>query len=1630
MKKSVVITLVAVLVVLAVAAAITGWLVHLYHNTGTILLDRAELAMRADKWPGAMELAEKYIADNPKDWKGYYTKAKAQCGSKQFDEARKTLEQARSQSPKESAVYVLMAKTYSQGARATLDAYALEPYKALTPKRLTDMQKSLEKYDQAQEVLTAIHSADLDVLQELGTMQIEHATSEQWYARQMEDDALRAKAQRDEKTSLKRMEQSQKARDNSKKLLEQATDNMLKVVTQDPKRSEAASTLVELCLERQDDKSLALARQAIMKLDDPTPVAAMRLVMHELQSNTEDEGPINREKLTKACQVLEDILKKHPDMEKLTDKEKSDYNQVKLAKAELTLRLGDLPGTRKLCEEVLKAEPRNPRARMALAELLIQQNEFAEAEIKLSSLSKDFPNWPDSQFTYAKVALALGKKDLAIEALNNMAKLQPSPRTKLLEAELAILLSDMNTARRLVGEVLFVQPNNGLARLLQGNIQMTSGQLDLAQETFKQLAAESPKWPQVQFALAQVCSQTGDSAAAIAAAREAVKLDPQNAQARKLLTSLLLKESQFDKSFEEAKTSIEAHPDDPGAIRLYVEAAERNNHTDLALAMLAKCLKDYAKRPEVMMTVAEGYGNLNKRDKAVEAANLCLQGDVPTAQARLAVVRALMMLDRMPESEKMLSEEIKKEPDRADLHFQMGQICASTGRMLPAIDQLRKALELDSNNVGYRVSLARALLDSGDLGEANDVLGRIDPSNPTARVLRLQIQLMSGQQHVDMEQMLSRVQGSERSNIALTLPYLTNEQLQQCVAYCNIELNKTPDDVDLHLLLGRALLALGQQEPGIKQWEFVLLKAPDRLSTYLELASILSRDSNMEQVLERMSRIPGASIDMIKLAIGRMVAAMGDYEKASIYLSEVANRAEAPEHVRGRARLLLAQAMALAGHVDKALEEFQKLATNATWRKDAMFGKAQLLAGRKDDKEMAAAFDSTLADLRKIAQGDKDTSLLRNIAELYANNQKYDLAIEVCDELTAMSPEDARNYRMRAAILNLAKKYDEAIQYFDKSIERQPKNYSLYLAEEQIYDHQEKSVQALAELRKLEQQGESAAVIAMFQRGRLFASWGLQDQAADCYGKLSSLGYNGNPQVKMALGQSYAMLGRVPEAAKYLETIPTFAEEYVPSRLLLARLAPDAATRLQVVSQLQETQPLNESVLLEHMEFLASVGRMDECLKVYQAFIAQPKVKVLPEGPSFAALQVMLELGQEDQARDLAMRAVKDRLQPRWQIYAALLSLETKPDDAVKIFPAAEKTDIYTALLMRLYVSCKTNDKDTRDKCASRLSDLLKLSKSESAAASYKFLMDIALKNGHAKEDLARIHNVFGFGRSAADELLSSEAKNPKASEEALELILSGVAQSVQLPALSRLWAMRILQQRPTCQWAAVMGVLNNPRSEPSQKFLSILEPKDCPIARVIEAQGLANQRKFGQAVDVMTQACQTDDTPELLLRQAAYLEMAGKIEQAAAVQRKVWQTSGDPNAANNLAYLTLARYPADKSKIAEAEELIKKAIEARPDNPSFRDTLGWIYYLQGQYEQACMELRKAVKGQVESADVHYHLGMAEAACTRTELARWHLSAAVSISKALQAQKVEFTAQMKQTFELSQKALNLLGPEK
>ncbi len=91
-----------------------------------------------------------------------------------------------------------------------------------------------------------------------------------------------------------------------------------------------------------------------------------------------------------------------------------------------------------------------------------------------------------------------------------------------------------------------------------------------------------------------------------------------------------------------------------------------------------------------------------------------------------------------------------------------------------------------------------------------------------------------------------------------------------------------------------------------------------------------------------------------------------------------------------------------------------------------------------------------------------------------------------------------------------------------------------------------------------------------------------------------------------------------------------------------------------------------------------------------------------------------------------------------------------------------------------------------------------------------------------------------------------------------------------------------------------------------------------------------------------------------------ATAERAGLYEKAAELFKKSIQL--DPaNAAE--AYNYLGFMWADQStKLEEAESYIKKALEADPDNGAYLDSLGWLDYKRGHYDEALAQLLNAAK--------------------------------------------------------------------
>ena len=92
------------------------------------------------------------------------------------------------------------------------------------------------------------------------------------------------------------------------------------------------------------------------------------------------------------------------------------------------------------------------------------------------------------------------------------------------------------------------------------------------------------------------------------------------------------------------------------------------------------------------------------------------------------------------------------------------------------------------------------------------------------------------------------------------------------------------------------------------------------------------------------------------------------------------------------------------------------------------------------------------------------------------------------------------------------------------------------------------------------------------------------------------------------------------------------------------------------------------------------------------------------------------------------------------------------------------------------------------------------------------------------------------------------------------------------------------------------------------------------------------------------------------------------------------------------------AEFSALKQKLDEALKLSQSALKTEPDNPSYLDSLGWVYYKLGKLDLAEQNLKKAMTFDVSSATIHEHLGDVYQKQGKTELAKTSWQKALTLS--------------------------------
>jgi len=140
----------------------------------------------------------------------------------------------------------------------------------------------------------------------------------------------------------------------------------------------------------------------------------------------------------------------------------------------------------------------------------------------------------------------------------------------------------------------------------------------------------------------------------------------------------------------------------------------------------------------------------------------------------------------------------------------------------------------------------------------------------------------------------------------------------------------------------------------------------------------------------------------------------------------------------------------------------------------------------------------------------------------------------------------------------------------------------------------------------------------------------------------------------------------------------------------------------------------------------------------------------------------------------------------------------------------------------------------------------------------------------------------------------------------------------------------------------------------------------------LIEAQLLRSSNKYPEVYQLLRKNLESlPDHPDLLYETGMAADMIGEHKEFVKLMRKLIQIKPDhAHAYNALGYSMLER----NENLAEAMELVKKALQLAPDDSAIMDSVGWGHYRNGNLEESLKMLRRAYAANPDP-EIAAHLG-------------------------------------------------------
>ena len=173
-------------------------------------------------------------------------------------------------------------------------------------------------------------------------------------------------------------------------------------------------------------------------------------------------------------------------------------------------------------------------------------------------------------------------------------------------------------------------------------------------------------------------------------------------------------------------------------------------------------------------------------------------------------------------------------------------------------------------------------------------------------------------------------------------------------------------------------------------------------------------------------------------------------------------------------------------------------------------------------------------------------------------------------------------------------------------------------------------------------------------------------------------------------------------------------------------------------------------------------------------------------------------------------------------------------------------------------------------------------------------------------------------------------------------------------------------------------------------KKLSVDEPKNAELFAYL-GQLYYSQGQEAKAVMQFEKVLKLDpkNTSAMLLVALYYLDHGRRKDAVPILEKCTVQDPMDDACLNSLSYV----YAEDNVNIDEAYRLVQSALKIDPENPAYLDTLGWVLYRKGQYNEALKEFGRA-EALIVDPTIYSHIAEVYLKLDQPDMAKkyWNLS--------------------------------------